>query len=163
MHEFYGGGPNAQSPALTLAYPLLWAAMSPEMEGRMDEEQRQRIRDAYSEINQLPDGTNPVVRVHLRVLRLKNMLVIDEIFAENYSGGAQNGPAPAATGNGAWVHSANAPTPSDFKRFMDMQFLHNQHMVRMQQNQYRMLETLINGVSSTHDDWFSTINQNMTM
>lgn len=46
--------------ALVLALPLLWAAMSPEMENRMPATTRNRIQAAYGLIRTLEEGVNPV-------------------------------------------------------------------------------------------------------
>lgn len=43
-----------------LALPLLWAAIEPEMESRMPETTRNRVRDAYALIRTLDQGVNPV-------------------------------------------------------------------------------------------------------
>ena len=67
MDDFYKGTGDINNLALTLAYPLLFVAMSDEMDGYMFEEQWVKIQEEYGKINTLPAGVNPVVRVHLSV------------------------------------------------------------------------------------------------
>ena len=92
LYAFFGGATNSNNPALHLAAPLLWAAMSNEMEGRMDGEQRQRIRDAFAAIGELPEGINPVIKNSLTITRVNAECVIVE-----------------SHGNGS--HSANPQPP----------------------------------------------------
>ena len=155
LNHFYGHGPNASSPALLLAYPLLWAAMSPEMENRMDEDQRKRIRDEYEKIRTLPVGVNPVVRVHLRVFRHKNLLLIDELPGDGESATA------STTGHVNGPVTGISSSPQDFNKLVEMFVMHQQQMKRMHQTQQRAMETMIANLDGNYSDRLATINHNL--
>ena len=147
LSAFYGGQPDIDNPALVLAYPLLWAAMSDEMEGRMDDVQRKRIRDAYAKIDTLPEGVNPVVRVHLHIRRVKDLLVIDETHSETVAADS----TPAADGTTARVAVPNtgaATDPAANQAIVEQMFSNQQQLIQILANQERVITSLVGGFRS---------------
>ena len=171
LNAFYGGRTDIDNPALVLAYPLLWAAMSPEMEGRMDDEQRQRIQEAYYKIETLPTGVNPVVRTHLYVRRVKDTVVIDETHAETVTTTTNNPTSPVAaaaataaavTPNTAIPNTAPmASAPGLDQEFKNMLFSQHQQVVSMLTNYDRALQTMFTNFRRDVFNELSTINQHV--
>ena len=174
--DFYKMGPDPRNPSLVLAHPLLWAALSPEMEGKMDEEQRQKIRAAYDQVATLPDGVNPVVRVHLRVHRVRTNLMVDEVLPEVVAApvggvGATDGEAPsvAAADAGVLPHAtvqhngSSGLTPADLKLMTDMMFQHHQQVVGVLANQDRSNQTCLSNMRSEMDARLVQLNNNLCM
>ena len=64
--------------AQTLALPLLWACMEPTMENNVPVALRDRVRNAYNTIRQLPEGVNPVKKALLVVYNVEEELHIEE-------------------------------------------------------------------------------------
>jgi len=95
INQFFGPTDNI---ALVLALPLLWAALDPSMEERMDPEQREYIQEEYAKVSTLPEGVNPVVKVCLSVWHHQTELHITEVLPMNTGGHQQSsstsGPAP---------------------------------------------------------------------
>ena len=104
-NHFFGGQMNDANPALLLAMPLLWAAMSDEMEGRMDTDQREKIRDAYSQIVTM-EG-NPIVKNTLTIHQFRDQLIINE----GGTIGEEIDPAAATRGAVGQAQNLN-PTPA---------------------------------------------------
>ena len=156
---------------MVLAYPLLWAAMSPLLEGRMDELQRNRIREAYKEIDTLPDGVNPVVRVHLRVGKVKNNLVIVETQPEVIPGVAaaattEQGVLPntgVSTAGGVTTAQPTTAAPGlDQNVIKDMLYLQHQQTVRMLNNHATSQQAALAGLRLYVENRFDKYHRTMT-
>ena len=87
----YPREPN--SVGMTLALPLLWACMAPEMNDNVPENLKQRVRTAYAAIQQLDEGVNPVKKVPLIVYRIEDDLKIEEASDVPMDENAQQGQA----------------------------------------------------------------------
>ena len=161
MHHFYSQGAGSTSPALTLAYPLLWAAMSPEMEHRMDPLQRNKIREEYEKIRTLPVGVNPVVRVGLRIGRRKHLLVIDEVSPEVTAVPADSEAAAAATAQGVVPLTGLATPGADTKVILDTMFSYQQQLVKMVQNNNQSSQNMISGLRSDMDKKLDNLNHHV--
>ena len=164
LTQFYSHGCTpADNPVMVLAYPLLWAAMSPEMEGKMDPEHRQKIRDAYSKIDSLPAGVNPVVRVGLRVGRVKDLVVINEVAPEATPVGDDSPAAEVARANGVVPLTLTSTSASsiDTKVVLDQMFTYHQQQAKMIENLHRTNEAKIGAIYSMFDGHLSTINHHM--
>ena len=154
MDDFYDGTGDMNNPGLTLAYPLLWAAMSDEMDGYMFQEQRLKIREEYGRINTLPTGVNPVVRVHLSVRRYKDQLVIDERSPEVVSTPAVTPERAGTVDTSAGVTPspgyATASTPVrhgtigmlEFQQLFDLTHSNHQKVTSMITENWRSMETM---------------------
>mmetsp|Transcript_3711 Transcript_3711/g.5065 ORF Transcript_3711/g.5065 Transcript_3711/m.5065 type:complete len:468 (-) Transcript_3711:47-1450(-) len=81
-----------------LALPLLWAAMDPEMEGRMPEGMRTRIENAYNNQRVLGEGLNPV-RKRLLIISGQNARVMINVVPDG-DAGAIGGGGGGAIGQG---------------------------------------------------------------
>jgi hypothetical protein len=161
-HEFYGGDTNPENPSMTLAYPLLWAAMDDRMEGRMNPEMRSRIRAEYAKIDTLPEGTtNPVVRVHLLVSRNRNELVIEEMRGASFAvpgapavpGALPTNPTTPTTTPYLQSHHSQAM----FERVLNQLQVQQEQMVTNDRNMHAVITTLTTNLEGR----FSTINQNL--
>ena len=141
LDHFYGGENNPLNPSLVLAYPLLWAAMSPEMEGRMDPVQRERIQGAYQDIDTLPEGVNPVVRVNLHVRRMKDLLVIDEMTPT-----AATPTTAATTATPVTPHRGMATTPIGDQSIVEQMFSNHQQLVSMINNQDQVYQSMFSNL-----------------
>ena len=169
LNHFYGAGNHVNNPALVLAYPLLWAAMSPEMEKRMDPEQRKRIWKAYSEIDTLPEGVNPVVRVHLFIGRVKDTLVIDETRPEIVGGVEMPTTAPTTGSPGACdtghpalsSHGGGGGGGGVDRNFMEMMFSHHQQVMKTLSSQERANQTMIANIQEALLKQLETISCNL--
>ena len=75
---FFGGANNANNPALTLAKPLLWAALSEDMVGCLDLHQNDRIGLEHRKIRKLPAGVNPIIKNKLVVTQMNDQCIINE-------------------------------------------------------------------------------------
>ena len=166
-NHFYSQGAGIQNPALTLAYPLLWAAMSDEMEHWMDPEQRGRIRAEFHKIDTLPDGvSNPVVRVGLSISQAKDILVINEMAPGVGGSGVTPGAAatgavepptvgmasPAATGGFSGV---------DTKRILDTMFTQHQQLVAMFNTQHQSHTASLSSFRENVDARFKKVDERL--
>ena len=77
-YQFFGGANNANNPALTLAKPLLWAALSEDMVGCLDLHQNDRIGLEHRKIRKLPAGVNPIIKNELVVTQMNDQCIINE-------------------------------------------------------------------------------------
>ena len=172
IDHFYSHGAGIQNPALTLAYPLLWAAMSPEMENWMDPEQRKRIREEYAKIDTLPAGVNPVVRVGLSISQAKDILVIHEVAPEVQPAeapvGAPGAPVPAATDQGvppvrgvAAHATALASQGLDTKKVLDAMFTYHQQTVAMFNSQHQSHQATISNLREEMTVGFKKVDQHL--
>ena len=150
---------HSQSRSLLLARALLWAAMSPEMDGGMDEVQRHRIQEEYLKINTLPDGVNPIVRVGLRISRRLDLLVIEEVLPEVVPGD----PAAARAVGVAPLQGVGSGGlgAADVKMILDTMFSYQQQNMKLHESSRRSYETMMGNLRKDFDCKLATLNQNL--
>jgi hypothetical protein len=152
-YHFYGGNANERNPALCLGYSLLWAAMQPDMKDKMDPVLRERIQERHSKLQHpLPIGVNPVVRVHLCVMRNNDQLRILEVGKENST------PSTASTPN---FGNQSVGDTAFLREFCHQVFTQQQQTHQLIAAQERAYSAQLTRMEGEFREQLSTISRNL--
>jgi hypothetical protein len=88
IKEHFG---NSNTISDVLALPLLYLCLNDDLVHTVPLTISSRVRQAYEAIRVLDVGVNPVIRVHLRIDRVQDRLVIDEVQHVDGDGGIAGG------------------------------------------------------------------------